>query len=179
MQNVLLTLESDKLRTRCVFVEGVGERSTCTVLIEGEGRQWIETFNDSYTFSDMPTGNYTVKVYDSVYGIGQEPGVERNIIITQSITELGDTEESEVEVTHSATDIMNEEREDEETKDKSQAVIIAISIGECRVYSNLSFVLNHNPHRDICGMCCSKHCRSFECFYSQMALSSQDVTTNN
>ena len=55
----------------CVFAEGSPQNTTCTVVVEGEGGQWVETFRGPLAFPDLPTGTYIVAVYDGEMGEGQ------------------------------------------------------------------------------------------------------------
>ena len=57
-----------------MFAEGSPQNITCTVVVEGEGGQWVETFRGPLAFPDLPTGNYTVSVYDGEME-DQEPAV--------------------------------------------------------------------------------------------------------
>ena len=65
-----------------MFAEGVSPSTTCTVVVEGGGRQWNKTFSDTHIFTELPTGTYSVRVYDSVELMGQEPAVEREVEVT-------------------------------------------------------------------------------------------------
>ena len=65
-----------------MFAEGVSPSTTCTVVVEGDGSQWNKTFSDTHTFTELPTGTYSVRVYDSVELMGQEPAVEREVEVT-------------------------------------------------------------------------------------------------
>ena len=66
--------EGSGLVVECVFAEGSPQSTTCTVVVEGEGGQWVETFRGPLAFPHLPTGNYTVSVYDGEMG-GGEPAV--------------------------------------------------------------------------------------------------------
>ena len=56
--------EGNGLVVECVFAEGSPQNITCTVVVEGEGGQWVETFRGPLAFPHLPTGTYTVSVYD-------------------------------------------------------------------------------------------------------------------
>ena len=64
VQNVSVKEEGNGLVVECVFAEGSPQNITCTVVVEGEGGQWVETFRGPLAFPHLPTGNYTVSVYD-------------------------------------------------------------------------------------------------------------------
>jgi hypothetical protein len=66
--------EGSGLVVECVFAEGSPQNTTCTVVVEGEGGQWVETFRGPLAFPHLPTGNYTVSVYDGEMKV-QEPAV--------------------------------------------------------------------------------------------------------
>ena len=74
VQNVSVMEEGSGLVVECVFAEGSPDNTTCTVVVEGEGGQWEDTFRGPLAFPDLPTGNYTVSVYDGEMG-GGEPAV--------------------------------------------------------------------------------------------------------
>ena len=48
----------------CVFAEGCFQNNTCTVLVEGENKKWMNTSTTPILFPDVPIGKYTVKVWD-------------------------------------------------------------------------------------------------------------------
>ncbi|CAI8007686.1 hypothetical protein GBAR_LOCUS5339, partial [Geodia barretti] len=64
VQNVSVKEEGNGLVVECVFAEGSPQNITCTVVVEGEGGQWVETFRGPLAFPHLPTGTYTVSVYD-------------------------------------------------------------------------------------------------------------------
>ena len=66
--------EGNGLVVECVFAEGSPQNTTCTVVVEGEGEQWVETFRGPLAFPDLPTGTYTVSVFDGEMEV-QEPAV--------------------------------------------------------------------------------------------------------
>ena len=65
-----------------MFAEGVSSSTTCTVVVERGGSQWNKTFSHTHTFTDLPTGTYSVRVYDSVELMGQVPAVEKEVEVT-------------------------------------------------------------------------------------------------
>ena len=66
--------DGNGLVVECVFAEGSSQNTTCTVVVEGEGVQWVETFRGPLAFPDLPTGTYTVSVFDGEMEV-QEPAV--------------------------------------------------------------------------------------------------------
>ena len=73
------------MKVECVFADRVSLETTCTVVVEGELGQWVETFRGTHTFSGLSTGNYTVSVYDSQQDMeerGHYPAVEREVEVT-------------------------------------------------------------------------------------------------
>ena len=66
--------DGNGLVVECVFAEGSPQNTTCTVVVEGEGEQWVETFRGPLAFPDLPTGTYTVSVFDGEMEV-QEPAV--------------------------------------------------------------------------------------------------------
>ena len=70
------------MEVECVFADQVSLETTCTVVVEGEVGQWVETFRGTHTFYGLSTGNYTVSVYDSQQDMeerGHYPAVEREV----------------------------------------------------------------------------------------------------
>ena len=87
VQDVELGVNASGLRVECVFAEGYSGDTSCTVVVEGEGGQWQKTFRGAHTFPGLPTGSYTVRVYDRerhLEGSGgaREPAVEREVEVT-------------------------------------------------------------------------------------------------
>ena len=87
MQDVLLEVQGSGLRVECVSAEGYSRDTSCTVVVEGEGGQWQVTFRGALTFPGLPTGSYTVRVYDRerhLEGSGgaRQPAVEREVEVT-------------------------------------------------------------------------------------------------
>ena len=75
VQRVIVNEEEENgLVVECVFAEGSPHNTTCTVVVEGEGGRWVETFRGPLAFPHLPTGNYTVSVYDGEMEEG-EPAV--------------------------------------------------------------------------------------------------------
>ena len=80
-----MTVEASALKVECVFADNVSLETTCTVVVEGELGQWVETFRGTHTFSGLSTGNYTVSVYDSQQDMeerGHYPAVEKEVEVT-------------------------------------------------------------------------------------------------
>ena len=85
VQGVLVTVEASGMEVECVFADNVSLETTCTVVVEGELGQWVETFRGTHTFSGLSTGSYTVSVYDSQQDMeerGHYPAVEREVEVT-------------------------------------------------------------------------------------------------
>ena len=73
----------------CVFAEGLSQNTTCTVVVEGEEGQWVETSRGSLSFPDLPTGNYTVTVYDGVWDMVEDIGLKPAVVT--SVEVIGQT----------------------------------------------------------------------------------------
>ena len=63
------------LEVECLFAQGTPESTTCTVVVEGEEGQWVETFRESFLLPHLPTGIYDITVYDGPTLGNQEPAV--------------------------------------------------------------------------------------------------------
>ena len=81
MQEVTVeTPEGEGLVVECVFAEGLSQNTTCTVVVEGEEGQWVDTSRGPLSFPDLPTGSYTVTVYDGVWEDSElEPAVVTSV----------------------------------------------------------------------------------------------------
>ena len=76
MQNVSVMEEVHGLLVECKFAEGSPWNTTCRVVVAGEEETLMNTSRGPHKFTELPTGTYTVTVYDGPMD-DQEPAVVR------------------------------------------------------------------------------------------------------
>ena len=78
VQDLRVEVQGNALVVECMFAVGVSPNSTCTVIVEGEGsQQWNKTFRGNHTFSDLPSGSYTVRAWDKQSHLDRDAAAEK------------------------------------------------------------------------------------------------------
>ena len=80
------TPEGQGLVVECVFAEGLSQNTTCTVVVEGEEGQCVDTSRGPLSFPDLPNGNYSVTIYDGVWEMVKDSRLEPAVVISVEVS---------------------------------------------------------------------------------------------
>ncbi|CAI8007688.1 hypothetical protein GBAR_LOCUS5340 [Geodia barretti] len=127
--------EGNGLVVECVFAEGSPHNTTCTVVVEGEGGRWVETFRGPLAFPHLSTGTYTVTVYDgemedqepAVVTVAEVSGVSPSTTSTPTFTSDGTT--------------LNPAVADHSKSGRASTDVVALSVGMAALFVALTSIL--------------------------------------